>query len=124
MKLLQEVFCEQNRSVSVSNPHIQAVIRLIDDDICRDCGLQSIAKEVCVSPSYLSRLFHIETGMTLTEYVNLKRVFCGKHLLETTDEKIHQIAYQCGMNDYNYFCRLFKRYIGVSPRQYRKTIIH
>lgn len=115
--------CEFHTTVSVKNPHVYTVVKLIEQDIRRNCGLKSLAKVVCVSPSYLSKLFRDEMGITLTEYVNLKRVLYGRHLLETTEDKVFQVASQCGMDDYNYFCRLFKRYIGVSPRQYRKLTI-
>jgi len=44
----------------------------------------------------------------------------GAHLLLTTQDIINCVAYQGGMQDHNYFSRLFKKYMGVGPAEYRK----
>ncbi len=99
---------------------IEEVIQLINDDIADDHTLSKISKAMHISPGHLSKLFTQEMGMTLTEYVNRKKVAYGMYLINTTDDKISVIASMCGVKDNNYFSRLFKKYVGMSPIEYRK----
>ena len=75
-----------------------------------------------VNASYLSSLFRREMGMTLTDYVNGRRIDTALKLLNTTDIQIQDIAYYVGIEDVNYFTRIFKKKIGVSPTEYKKSI--
>ena len=60
--------------------------------------------------------------MTLTDYVNGHRIDTALKLLNTTDIQIQDIAYYVGIEDVNYFTRIFKKKIGVSPTEYKKSI--
>lgn len=101
---------------------VQKVITRIDTDLTADQSLNMHAKILNISPSYLSTLFRKETGITLTEYVNRKRVEYGVLLLNTTNMQIQTIAQHCGISDINYFTRIFKKYIGKTPKEYRNSI--
>lgn len=107
-------------SLKQIHPIIKRVVDDIEEDVTKKHTLRSISKKMCVSPGHLSKLFTQEMGMSLTEYVNRKKVEYGAYLLNTTEDKVCSIAIQCGMPDNNYFSRLFKRYVGVSPAEYRK----
>lgn len=98
---------------------IRQVIIQIDTDLTADLSLYSLAKLLNVNASYLSSLFKKETGTTLTEYVNKKRVRQAALLLSTTSMQIQMIAQYCGIPDVNYFIRIFKKYIGKTPKEYR-----
>lgn len=76
-----------------------------------------------LSPSYLSALFSQETGQTLTEYVNEKRVKLAMRLLATTKLQIQTIAQHCGILDVHYFSKVFKKKLGITPKQYRESQI-
>lgn len=110
-----------NISVKRMHPLIENVIEHIETDVKKDHTLRNISKEMNVSPGHLSKLFRQDTGVTLTEYVNKKKIMYGAYLLKTTNEKITTIATMCGIKDNNYFSRLFKKYIGMSPAEYRGT---
>jgi YesN/AraC family two-component response regulator len=58
----------------------------------------------------------------LTEFVNRKRVEYGVLLLNTTSMQVQTIAQHCGISDINYFTRIFKKYIGKTPKEYRNSI--
>jgi AraC-like DNA-binding protein len=58
--------------------------------------------------------------MTLTDYINTKRLQRAVSLLRSSGNSIQEVAEQCGFLDMNYFSRLFKRYYGISPREFRK----
>ncbi len=102
---------------------VQKVITRIDTDITADLSLKEIARLLNVNPSYLSTLFKKETGMTLTDYVNKKRVERAKQLLHTTNMQIQLIAQNCGILDVNYFTKMFKKYTGKTPNEYRKSVL-
>ena len=99
---------------------IQKVITRIDADISADLSLKKQAEILDVNPSYLSTLFKKETGITLTDYVNQKRVEKAKHLLHSTNMQVQAIAQSCGILDVNYFTKIFKKYTGKTPNEFRK----
>ncbi|NPV28643.1 MAG: AraC family transcriptional regulator [Firmicutes bacterium] len=89
----------------------------------QDLSLKKVARAVYLSPTYLSRLFKKEKGMTLTDYINNIRVEKAKVLLRQNSQTIEDIARSVGFRDRSYFCRLFKKIVGISPTEYRSRII-
>ena len=73
-----------------------------------------------INASYLSALFKKETGVTLTEYINQKRMKQAARLLTSTKLQIQTISQYCGISDVNYFSKLFKKYAGKTPNEFRK----
>ena len=108
----------KHKTEKYSSP-VQKSIICIDADLTQDLSLGKLAKLQNVSAAYLSALFKKETGRTLTNYVNLKRVEFAKTLLANTDLQIQTIAQHCGILDIHYFSRVFKKYTGVTPKEYR-----
>ncbi len=106
---------------SYSTPVKRAIIR-IDSDLRRDVSLNALAHFNNMSAGYFSGLFKAETGMTLTDYVNQKRIKKAKQLLKTTGLQIKEISFECGISDDNYFSKLFKRYVGISPKEFRRSL--
>lgn len=98
---------------------IRKLLMLVEADLMSDLGLSALARALNVNSSYLSSLFKKEMGMTLTEYVGRRRINHAKLLLETTGLQIQAIAQQCGIPDVNYFTRTFKKYAGLTPKEYR-----
>lgn len=101
---------------------VRKVLTMIDADLTADLSLRAQAELLNVNSSYLSTLFKKETGATLTEYVNKKRVEHAIFLLNTTNLQIQSIAQHCGIPDVNYFTKTFKKYIGKTPKEYRDLI--
>lgn len=101
---------------------VQRVITRIHFDITADLSLKANAEHLNVNASYLSNLFKKETGYTLTNYVNKKRMEHAAFLLSTTALPVSTIAQQCGVLDDNYFTKLFKKQYQMTPSQYRDTI--
>lgn len=99
---------------------IHSVITRINLDIASDLTLNAQAKLLNINPSYLSSLFKKETGQTLTTYVNRKRIDHACGLLRNTSLQVQTIAQQCGIFDVNYFTKMFKRYTGMTPKEYRE----
>ena len=81
-----------------------------------------IAQSVYLSPSYASRLFKKVQNMSLMEYLTRVRIEEAKRLLHNPQYLIDEIAENIGYDDASYFTKVFKRYEGVTPTQYRKTL--
>lgn len=101
---------------------IQRVIIQINLDLSADLSLKAMAEHLNVNASYLSNLFHKETGVTLSHYVNQKRMEYAAWMLSTTQLPISTIAQHCGILDDNYFTKLFKKHYDITPTQYRDTV--
>ena len=112
----------KNHSMKGYSLLVQKVITRIDSDLTTDLSLKTQAHLLDVNPSYLFTLFKKETGLTLTDYVNKKRVENAVFLLNTTTMQIQTIAQYCGIADVNYFTKIFKKYIGKTPKEYRGDI--
>lgn len=110
----------KNHNMNQYSQPVQNVILQIDSDPSGDLSLRAHAARLGVNASYLSALFKKETGMTLTDYVNQKRIDFAIYLLNITDMQIQTVAQYCGIPDVNYFTRTFKRLIGITPTQYRR----
>lgn len=111
-----------NHSVKGYSPIIQKVLNQINLNLTSDLGLKTLSEMFHISAGYLSTLFKKETGMTLTDYVNKKRVEHAILLLNTTDLQIQIIASYCGIMDMNYFTRIFKKFTNITPKKYREMI--
>jgi two-component system response regulator YesN len=85
-----------------------------------DLSVEEIAKASFISPAYLGRLFKKAKGCTITEYINKVRIEQSKLLLRETDQIIKTIAKNVGFKDRSYFSKTFKKYVGLSPNDYRR----
>ena len=82
--------------------------------------LEEVAQYAGYSPTYFSRIFREDTGMTFKEYLNTLRVERARTLLLTTELTVTEISAMLGCNDQSYFCKLFRRATGLSPDKFRK----
>lgn len=84
-------------------------------------NIELLANAFFISVSHLQHLFKAQTGMSVVDYVNKTRIENSCALLSGTDLHISAISEKVGIFDYNYFSRMFKKYMGVTPSQYRKS---
>ncbi|MBQ7886090.1 MAG: AraC family transcriptional regulator [Clostridia bacterium] len=110
----------KNHNMTQYSQLVQNVILQIDSELSGDLSLRAHAERLGVNASYLSALFKKETGMTLTDYVNQKRIDFAIYLLNASNMQIQTIAQHCGIPDVNYFTRTFRKIIGITPSQYRR----
>ncbi len=78
-----------------------------------------MASQLQLSPKYLSDLLKQETGKTALELIHLYMISEAKNLLIGGDRSISEIAYQLGFENPPYFSRLFKKEVGMSPKEYK-----
>ena len=80
-----------------------------------------LAEQFGITPNYLSSRYRRQTGIKLTEYIQQIRLAHAEELLRQTNQKVQDIARQCGY-EYNvgYFQQSFRKKQGMSPSEYRK----
>ncbi len=86
-----------------------------------DLDIRMISEYVGLTTAYFSELFYREKGIHINEYIGRRRVEEAKRLLWTTNDKVVQISEKVGFSSPNYFNNVFKRFVGMTPKQYRET---
>lgn len=84
-----------------------------------DINLQMLSERFYLSPSHISRTFKQQFGANLSDYVSRLRIEKAKVLLADPAIKISSIASSIGYQDEKYFSKAFKRFVGMSPKQFR-----
>lgn len=102
-----------------SNP-VRQTIHYLQKNYQRNISLNEAAEEVHLNAAYLSHVFRKETGVTFSEYLLSCRINKAKALLIQTNEKVKEVGFQSGFNDYRNFCKMFKKITGMPPQNYRK----
>lgn len=102
---------------------IRAVFDYIGEHFKEQIKLEELAQLVSLSPHYLCKCFKKVTGRTIFEYIEQMRVQYSCYLLKTTRTSVVEIAMESGFNTVSYYNRVFKKYNGLTPNQYRKIIV-
>jgi len=84
-----------------------------------ELGTATLARWIGCAPDYLSDRFHKETGMPLIQHMQRERLNKARYLLDHSPMRIKELAGACGFEDPDYFGRLFHRFAGLTPSQYR-----
>lgn len=115
-------YCAYVRRYSLKeySPAVQKVMNYVNLNVSEPLTLKSLAAMCFISPSYLSALFKQETGTTLIDYINTQRVNRAAQLLVQNNHTIAAVAEEVGILDVNYFTKIFKKTLGVTPTRYRR----
>lgn len=116
-----ETFSESmfNYIPSRNNDIIKRAMLYISQNFNTPLTLEDAAGHVHLHPSYFSTLFKHSTGSSFKEYLNMVRIEESKRLLSNTDYSIIDIAIAVGFEDQSYFSKVFKKYTGLTPKQFR-----
>ena len=106
----------------VSNHVINATIAYIADTFSEPVGLQEAAAFLDLSESHLSRLFKEVTGLNFLQYLNAYRINQAAIMMKDPKKNISEIATNCGFPTPGYFAKIFKRFIGKTPTQFRDEV--
>lgn len=99
---------------------ISVALKYIEDNYTEPITLEELADVTGYSLSRFKAVFLQKLGCTPANYINTFKLDRAKQLLSCTDETITDIAYGLGWSSSNYFCSVFKKYVGTSPLQYRR----
>ena len=107
---------------NISMSAVLEVQRYLEENYKEDLTLETIAKKFYINRYYLSHQFKEITGFSFKEYLILQRISRAKQLLFQTSFNITEVGTEAGFNNVNHFIRIFKKYEGITPYQYRKII--
>ncbi len=102
------------------SPMVRSVSVYIEENIREELTLDILAEHVHMSKYYFLRRFKEETGMTVHEYINNKRLLKARELLKE-NRPLQEVWQESGFNDYTTFLRNFKKVFGVSPSSISKV---
>ncbi|CAI6072161.1 response regulator transcription factor [Cohnella sp. JJ-181] len=101
------------------SPVVLQVLEEIHRHYADELSLKQLGVRYHIHPVYLGQLFQKETGESFTEYINKYRIEQAKKLLKSSTLKVHDIARQAGYWETGYFYKQFKKYVGISPTEFK-----
>lgn len=93
----------------------------IKENYTWDISLDDVSRKFKLTPYYFSKLFKQETGSTFVEYLTGIRMETAREMLKNPERSVKEIGISVGYSDPNYFSRIFKKVMGVTPSEYREN---
>ena len=119
--VLSEITKNCESGASQHKTKVNEIIAIITDDYANpDLTLSFIAEKLFLNKNYLCDIFKAETGATINQYIATTRINAAKELIRQGQWSLTMISEQVGYKDYNYFSRVFRKKLGISPREYGK----
>lgn len=104
----------------IYDPILTDVLDYINSSFTESLSIDSLCSKFHVSKNRLYKIFSENLNATVNEYVTECRLKRAKYQLSHSDESVYKIAQSVGIDNYTYFCRLFKKANGLTPTEYRK----
>jgi len=114
--------CSSGTGVSRYSALVTQAKKALEESFAELNGIGALAEALRVSPSHLSREFSREMGIPLVEYQRRLRLEKAVHLLSTTAMPIGEISLACGFSCGNYFDKVFRKYLKMSPKKFREYV--
>ncbi|MBM6994217.1 helix-turn-helix domain-containing protein [Paenibacillus sp. DXFW5] len=104
-----------------SRSHVlQRAILFVSQRFKEEISMEQTAEYVNLSPYYFSKLFKLQTGENFSDYLTRLRIEEAKRLIAERSLSLKEICYEVGYKDPNYFSRVFKKSVGITPSEYRQ----
>lgn len=119
---LCEAYVRRMQQVKTKRLYSKPVMLCIDyiyDNLHSRISLDDLADAACLSPSYLSKLFHAEVGVTVAQYITNKKVEAAKNLLVFTEYSTTDISNYLCFSSESHFISVFKKSTGHTPKKFR-----
>lgn len=113
-----QIFKMAEQSIDI---YVKRTYEMIRQQYKEKLGINQVAEELNVSPSFLSRRIKAELNTTFVDILNQYRIREAIRLLEKGTMRIYEISDDVGFSEYKYFCAVFKRYTGTSPTEFVKN---
>ena len=109
---------DKNQAKSKVNQRFKAVVDYIRRNLTVDISARQLSAIACMSKSVFYRSFTHEFGMAPNQLILHEKIKYAKKLMQSEDIKIKEVCFAAGFSDPNYFSRVFKKHVGVSPGMY------
>lgn len=122
LTLLMEVSWDpqNSRHSSSKKQNLQNLKEYLDRCYMNRITLDDLADRFFINKFYLTRIFKEQFGISINSYLLQTRITHAKRLLRFTDKTIEAIGSECGIDDANYFSRMFRKVEGISPGEFRR----
>lgn len=118
--MIDRLEAEPSENDSSNKKHvIKQVQELVTGDLGAETSVKTIADKVYLHPVYLSKIYKSETGESLGDYIIRMRMERAVYLLKSTNKKIYEITTELGYQNPQYFSKIFRKYYGMTPNEYR-----
>jgi len=111
-----------NQPISHTEQLVEKIKKFINNNFI-EATRESVASKFFINPSYLSQIFKQSTGCSFTDYLTAVRMERAKKILVSSDMKVKNIAETLGYNSSQYFAKVFEKYVGSTPLDYRKNSV-
>ncbi|MGE4283362.1 MAG: helix-turn-helix domain-containing protein [Clostridia bacterium] len=118
---VSQIFSKDGKSSTYQNKIVVKALEIIEEEYNKNIGLSYICEKLNISEAYFSKLFKEESGRNFKDYLTLLRIEKAKEFLNESALTISEISYMVGYNNYNQFSKMFKKYEGIPPHEYRET---
>lgn len=108
-----------NEIKGIRSEYVRKIQDFTDKNLHLDVSLRVLADHVNLHPTHLSKIYKIETGEGISDYISRLRMDRACHKLKMTTKKVYEISMEIGYMDPAYFIKVFKRQFGVTPQEYR-----
>lgn len=110
------------KDVQMDEDVVRKIRHYIDTNYEKDISLITLSKHFFISKYQISRLFKKQFGINYSDYILKVRMEAAEMILANSNEKIDDIARRVGFEETSYFSRVFSKYFGMAPREYRKSL--
>ena len=110
---------QESQKEDQSNSAVKKAMLYIQENYSRDISLDDVSSQVNISPYYFSKIFKDETGENFIEYLTRVRIERAKELLVDANISVKEAGIQSGYSDPNYFSRIFKKQMDMTPSEYK-----
>lgn len=111
------------RNKTQNSAAVAKAVEYLKKHYCSDVMLNDVSGEVYMNPNYLGRLIKKETGKNFSDILSEIRIEKAKELLKDIQLKTYEISQKVGISDSRYFSQLFRKMTGLTPTEYRNSIM-
>lgn len=113
----------QNAGAVIQEPKLQMIQQFIDQHLSKNITSIDMARYLYLNPSYFSRYFKRLTGTNYTDYVHQYKMKIAVKMLKSSSQTLESLAMVLGYSDRTYFSKVFKKYVGITPSEYKSKFL-
>lgn len=119
-RITKKTAMDKGNLAQTAEERVAVVKQYIEEHLNEKIYVEELAELIHINEQHFMRIFKKETGQSVTEYITERRILVASELLKTSDYSINFISDCIGCENYSYFSKLFKRYTGFTPKEYRQ----